>query len=573
MKRFALVLATLATSLAAQDRVMDPRETLRGGLTGDVAAKHVRLVGHAMKAPGFFNADSIGHIKYWNADLAFRGNLVFQGGWHGIQIIDVSNRAAPKVRATIVCPGGQGDPSIYGNLLFMSVEDRNGRVDCGPQGVTDTVSAERFDGVRIFDVSDLDHPKQVATVQTCRGSHTHTLVPDPKDKENVYVYVSGTSAPRSPKELAGCSASPPDSDATTSLFRIDIIKVPLARPQDARVVNSPRIFADTTGNIAGLAKAGSLGPNAQTGSETNRCHDITVYPDMGIAAGACAGNGIILDIRDVVHPKRVDEVSDPNFSFWHSATFSNDAKVVLFTDEWGGGTQPRCRVTDRPEWGADAIFDRSSGKMHFEGYYKLPVPQSENQNCVAHNGALIPVPGRSIMAQGWYQGGMSVVDFTDPHRPMEIAYFDRGPLTDSLVTSGQWGDYWYNGTIFGSEMGRGLDIFELQPSEFLSQNEIDAAKLVKFDTFNPQVQPHFVWPAAFVVARAYMDQLERADALRKAWATPIRRQINAAEKMQGVARKTALNGVAAQLEKDAAGSPDAAKVHALAAVLRDIATK
>ena len=570
MKLHSAVLAAFAVAPVLAAQTPDPRITLTGGLNAQQATKNLRLTGHAMKAPGFFKMDSIGDIAYWNSDLAFRGNLMFQGGWHGIQIWDVSNRAMPKIRSTIVCPGGQGDPSVWGNLLFMSVEARDARIDCGTQGIKDTVSAERFDGVRIFDISDLDHPKQVATVQTCRGSHTHTLVNDPKDKDNVYVYVSGTSSPRSPMELAGCSGGMPDTNSSTALFRIDIIKVPLARPQDAAVVNSPRIFADTAGHMAGLAKSGSLGPGAQEGSETNRCHDITVYPEMRIAAGACAGNGIILDISDVVHPKRIDEVADPNFSFWHSATFSNDAKTVLFTDEWGGGTHARCRATDRPEWGADAIFDRSKGKMRFEGYYKLPVAQSENQNCVAHNGSLIPVPGRNIMAQGWYQGGLSVVDFTDPHMPVEIAYFDRGPLTDSLVTSGVWGGYWYNGQIFGSEMGRGLDIWDLMPSEYLSKNEIDAAKLVKLDMLNPQMQPHIVWPAAFVVARAYMDQLRRGDALRSAWAAPVSRQIDAAEKLSGAARKAALNKLATQLDKDAVGSSDSAKVRALASVLREI---
>jgi hypothetical protein len=524
-----------------------------------------------MKAPGFFRSDSLVDIHYWNSDLAFRGNLVFQGGWHGIQIWDISNPAAPKIRSTIVCPGGQGDPSVYGNLVFMSVQDVSARVDCGTQAMPDTiVDPARARGLRIFDISDLDHPRAVAMVQTCRGSHTHTLVTDPKDAENIYVYISGTSTIRSSTELAGCSAALPADDPNTSQYRIDIIKVPLSHPQDAKIVSQPRIFADSTGNIAGLAKEGSLGPGAQKGSETNRCHDITVYPAMGLAAGACSGNGIILDITDPAHPKRIDEVADPNFSYWHSATFSNDARIVLFTDEWGGGEQARCRVTDRPEWGADAIFNRSSGKMHFEGYYKLPVPQSDNQNCVAHNGSLIPVPGRNILAQAWYQGGMSIVDFTDPHHPMEIAYFDRGPITDSIATSGQWGDYWYNGRIYGSEMGRGLDIFELVPSDQLSQNEIDAAKLVKFETFNPQMQMRLVWPAAFVVARAYMDQLRRGDALRKAWAAPVSRQIDAAEKLTGAARRTALEKLAAQLDKDAIGSSDAARVHALAAVLREI---
>ena len=363
----------------------------------------------------------------------------------------------------------------------MSVEQTRGRIDCGTQGDQDSVSAERFRGVRIFDITDIKKPRQVAAVQTCRGSHTHTLVTVKGDTQNIYVYGSGTSTVRSGEELAGCSGLGPKEDPNTSLYSIDVIQVPLATPEQARIVNRPRIFGDENGDsIAALWAGGDHGPGTQTTSSTNRCHDITVFPEIGLAAGACSGNGILLDISDPVHPVRLDAVADKNFAFWHSATFNNDGTKVLFTDEWGGGTRPRCRATDLPSWGADAIFDIVDRKLKFASYYKMPAAQTDTENCVAHNGALIPVPGRDIMAQAWYQGGVSVFDFTDSAHPVEIAFFDRGPLdAKQLITGGYWSTYWYNGSIYGSEIARGLDVFRLKSSEYLSQNEIAAATLVQ----------------------------------------------------------------------------------------------
>jgi hypothetical protein len=553
----------------------DPRIGLRAGYTDAAeAARNLVLVGHAQRLPNFGNPQNLGDFAFLNGDLAFKGNYAYQGGFNGLQIWDISNPKNPTLRTSFVCPGGQGDPSIYGNLLFFSVEETRGRVDCGGQGVADTVSAERFRGVRIFDVSDLDHPKQVAAVQTCRGSHTHTLVIDPNDPENVYIYVSGTSVVRSGAELAGCAHPTSISDTTTSLFRIDIIKVPLAAPQNARVVNSPRIFADSLGAIAGLWIGGTHGPGTQNTTQTNMCHDITVYSAIGLAAGACSGNGILLDIRDPVHPKRVAAVMDPNFAYWHSATFNNDGTKVLFTDEWGGGMAPRCRPTDKLTWGADAIFNRTGDKMTPAGYYKLPVAQTDQENCVAHNGSLIPVPGRDIMTQAWYQGGVSVFDFTDAAHPKEIAFFDRGPMDSTkLLLGGDWGTYWYNGYIYASEIDRGLDILDLKPSDQLSQNEIDAAKLVRFDTFNPQNQPKLVWPASYVVARAYLDQLVRDKGVTADQSSSIARDLNRAEKLKGASEKAALASLATRLDRDAKTAADPTRVEALAGAVRNLAKR
>jgi hypothetical protein len=423
--------------------------------------------------------------------------------------------------------------------------------------------------VRIFDITDIRSPKQVAAVQTCRGSHTHTLVTDPNDKNNVYIYVSGTSFVRQSEELAGCSGGTPDKDPNTALFRIDVIKVPVASPQDAKIVSSPRVFMDArSGELAGLSSAATHGTGKPT--PTDQCHDITVYSAIGLAAGACSGNGILLDIKDPANPKRVDAVNDPNYAYWHSASFSNDGKKVVFTDEWGGGLGARCRATDPIKWGANAIFTLNNNKLTFADYYKMPAAQGESENCVAHNGSLVPVPGRDILVQAWYQGGVSVMDFTDPMNPMEIAYFDRGPIDPKvLVLGGDWSAYWYNGYIYGSEISRGLDIFELEPSKFLTQNEIDAAKTVRVSELNVQNQQRIEWPRKLVVAKAYLDQLERSQGLSAEQIASLRQAIDKADSSASELKK--LKKLAPAIEKNAAqakNSADAARITALAEILK-----
>jgi len=508
-------------------------------------------------------------LDFANSDLAFKGVNVVMGNFHGFTTYNVEDARKPKLVAAIACPGGQGDVSIYGHLLFMSVEQNRGRLDCGTGGVSQTVSVERFRGVRIFDITDLKNPKQVAAVQTCRGSHTHTLVPSKSDPDNLYVYGSGTSTVRSGEELAGCSGLDPKEDPNTALFSIDVIKVPLKNPEKAAIVARPRIFADaTTGAIAGLWAGGDHGPGTQKTSVTNQCHDITVMPEAGLAAGACSGNGILMDISDPVNPKRLDFVADKNFAYWHSATFNNTGTKVIFTDEWGGGTRARCRATDSLTWGADAIFDIVDRKLVFKGYYKLPAAQGDTENCVAHNGSLVPVPGRDIMVQAWYQGGISVFDFTDSANAKEIAYFDRGPLdAKNLITGGFWSAYWYNGSIYGAEIARGIDVFKLTPSEFLSENELAAANLVRFDEFNSQNQPKVTWPPSFIVAKAYVDQLERGRAIDGARAKALRTAFDQGDKRNKGALDE-LEKAAADLERDAAASNDPVRYKALAEAIR-----
>ncbi|HEX6132459.1 MAG TPA: hypothetical protein VFZ24_00665 [Longimicrobiales bacterium] len=554
----------------------DPRSSLRGGWRDAAAASsNMELVVNVERPEGFVDPGSLGNILLANSDMAFRGNALFLGNFNGFNIYDIADPSAPRLRASVICPGGQGDMSVHGNLLFMSVEMPNGQVDCGTGGaMSDSASTERFLGVRIFDISDLDDPRQVAGVQTCRGSHTHTLVTDPDDDENVYIYVSGTSGVRPETELPGCSGRPPEEDPNTAYFRIEVIRVPLAEPQNATIVNAPRIFADPqTGAIAGLWRGGAHGPGTQQTAVTDQCHDITAYPALGLAAGACSGNGILLDISDAANPRRIDEVVDPNFAYWHSATFNNAGDRVIFTDEWGGGLAPRCRESDDPQWGADAIFELHDRELTQRGYYKLPAPQTEQENCVAHNGSLIPVPGRDIMAQAWYQGGISVFDFTDPADPIEIAYFDRGPLNPGeLLLGGHWSAYWYNGLIYASEIARGLDVFRLTPGEHLSENEIEAAKLVRLETFNPQTQPRIVWPAHFTVARAYIDQLRRGNALPADQLENISATLDRAERQQGAERRSTLTQLARVVNglRARATGVDVRRLELLAAVLPEL---
>jgi hypothetical protein len=515
-------------------------------------------------------------LNFANSDLAFSNDRLFLGNFHGFNTYSVEDPATPKHLVSVVCPGGQGDVSVLGNLLFMSVEQTRGRLDCGVQGVEAPVSTERFRGIRIFDISDVRMPRQVAAVQTCRGSHTHTLVTDPDDEGNVYLYGSGTSSVRSKEELAECSGLKPEEDPNTALFSVDVIQVPVHAPEKARIVNRPRIFADpTTGAIAGLWKGGDHGAGTQKTSETNQCHDITVFPEIGLAAGACSGNGILLDISDPVNPVRIDQVVDKSFAYWHSATFNQDGTKVVFTDEWGGGARPRCRATDPKEWGADAIFDIVNRRLVFRSYYKPPAPQSELENCVAHNGSIIPVPGRDIMVQGWYQGGISVFDFTDSASPVEIAFFDRGPIDSTqLILAGHWSAYWNNGFIYGSEIGRGVDVLRLKPSEFLSQNEIDSASVIRLNEVNTQRHRRVVWPESPIVARAYLDQLERGKGLPPERISAVREALDRAESGAKAAAGD-LHALAVQLEQDvaAASGRDAYRMRSLATTLRTIAAK
>ncbi|MEP7347423.1 MAG: hypothetical protein ABI877_19280 [Gemmatimonadaceae bacterium] len=625
--------------MPAVDPRNDARVGLKAGLTdAGEAISNLKVLAKAASPPGF--------LGITNSDLAFSGNYVIQGNYNGPVIWDVSNPSKPELVTAYTCPASQNDISVYKTLMFMSAEANNGRVDCLPGGVADTVSALRFRGVRVFDISDIKKPRLVANVQTCRGSHTHTVVEDPKDPDNIYIYVSGSAGIRSPNELAGCVRETPDKDANSSLLRIEIIKVPVNNPERSAIVSRANIFSGLTvtpshgasgEDLSNAAKAAAAarasggftavipasgqeivlggqfitvqldsivkargGEGVPTAADTaalrtglqglvnkmfgsaptpgspiaagRQCHDITVYPSLGLAGGACEGHGLLIDISDPVNPKRLDAVADSNFAYWHSATFNNDGTKILFSDEWGGGGAPKCRASDKKEWGSDAIFSIVNRKMKFESYYKIPTIQTSEENCVAHNGSLIPIPGRDVMVQAWYQGGISVFDWTDAAHPFEMAYFDRGPVDSTrMAMGGSWSVYWYNGALVSSEIARGLDVAELTPSRFISQNEIDAAKSVHWTHLNAQGQPKIEWPPTFALARAFVDQLERKKCLPANRISEVRQALSNAERAPGGAQRSSqLSALASQLDTDARGSCDAPKVEMLKKAVTDL---
>jgi hypothetical protein len=588
----------LPALLAAQTYPMrDARSNLKHGrLDAGEAALNMRLVSFTPKAAIF---DTARGLTFINSDLAFKDKYVYQGNFSGFTIWDVSDPTTPKAVSAISCVTSQGDPSIYGNLLFLSAEGTANRNDCAKGGVENP--KDNMMGVRIYDVSNPAAPRLVKNVQTCKGSHTHTIVPHPKDKNTIYIYVSGGRDARPDSVMAGCKSGTDAADETNSLFRLDVIKVPLRNPERAEVVTGARVFTglEPAPRATGRPpRGGRRAPGADTTQPAptppaptgpRNCHDVTVYPALGLLAGACGSYGILVDVSNPEKPVRLDAKADTNFSLWHTAVFSNDGKKVVFTDEWGGGTSPMCQANSMMEMGGNTILSIDAKRKYTQhAYFKIPTAQMAEENCVSHNGGLIPVPGRDIMVQGWYQGGVSVMEFTDPDHPKELAYFDRGSIDPPRdvdaptgvgtgnrpqrgTIGGSWGAYWWNGHIYSSELDRGFDIFELLPSDELSANEIAAAKLVRWSEYNPQSQPKIEWPAAFPVVRSYLDQLVRWNGLAAARTTAIASALDAAEKRNGKSRRDALNVLAAQVDKDVAAAKDPERVKAMSAAIKSLA--
>jgi len=542
-------------------------------------------------------------LTFINSDLAFGTHFVYQANFAGFTIWDITDPAKPVMASATRCITSQGDPTIYGHLLFLSAEGAGNRNDCGDGGVQDP--KDHMAGVRIYDVSDPKAPKLIRNVQTCKGSHTHTLVPSPKDPRTIYLYVSGQQAARPDSELAGCKNGTDPADPSNSLFQLDIIRVPLDRPEQAEVIPGARIF---TGLDAGgeckqfcapveprrQAAAGGTRPAPDPAMPTGprNCHDVTAYPAMNLLAASCSTYSIVVDISNPEKPFRLDALTDTNnFQGRHTAAFSNDGKKLIQTDEWGGGTGPMCQASSMIELGGNTVITLDAKKKQTQrAYFKLPSAQAAEENCVSHNGGIIPVPGRDLYVQGWYQGGVDIMDFTNPDSTFEIGYFDRGSINPPKLIDGpqpppgtpevrgggntiggSWGAYYWNGLIFSSELDRGMDILELTPSAQLSANEIAAAKLVRFTDYNPQSQPKMTWPPAFVVVRSYLDQLVRSSGLASARTAAISSALDMAEMKTGAARATALNALAQQVGRDVAGARDGARVRTMAGEIRRLA--
>lgn len=578
----------------------DPRSTLKPGrYDAGVAEKNMRLVSTVPKPAEF---DTASGLKFINSDMAFRGNYVYQANFAGFSIWNISNPAKPVMESVVRCITSQGDPTIYGNLLFLSAEGPGNRNDCGDGGVQDP--KDHMAGVRIFDVSNPKAPKLIKNVQTCKGSHTHTLVPSRTNKNIIYLYVSGQQGARPETELAGCKNGNDPADKTNSLYQLDIIKVPLDNPERAEVIPGARIFTGLGG--AGECKQFCLPANPRAAGRPPRaapaedmpdgprnCHDVTAYPELNMLAASCSTHSIMVDISNPEKPFRIDALSDTNnFQGRHTAAFSNDGKKLIQTDEWGGGTGPMCQASSMIELGGNTVITLDAKKKQAQrAYFKIPSAQAAEENCVSHNGGIIPVPGRDLYVQGWYQGGISIMDFTDADKAFEVGYFDRGSITPPRpvdvpaaaaanpavrgggnAIGGSWGAYYWNGLIFSSELDRGMDILELTPSAELTANEIAAAKLVTFTEYNPQSQPKMTWPPAFVVVRSYLDQLVRGNGLAADRTSAIASALDAAEMKSGLARSSALRALAVQVDGDAKSAKDGARVRTMAGEIRRLAT-
>ena len=577
----------------------DPRSGLKSGrYDAGVAEKNMRLISTVPKPAPF---DTVRGLTFINSDLAFRGNYVYQANFAGFSIWDITDPAKPVMTAVVRCITSQGDPTIYGNLLFLSAEGAGNRKDCGDGGVQDP--KDHMAGVRIFDVSNPKAPKLVKNVETCKGSHTHTLVPSPTNKRIIYLYVSGQQAARPETELAGCKNGTDAADPTNSLYQLDIIKVDLDKPEQATVIPGARIFTGLDGASECRRYCAPVDPRrAQRARPADdflaagprNCHDVTAYPAMNLLAASCSTHSILVDISNPEKPFRINALADTNnFQGRHTAAFSNDGKKLIQTDEWGGGTGPMCQASSMIELGGNTVITLDGTKKQTQrAYFKLPSAQAAEENCVSHNGGIIPVPGRDLYVQGWYQGGISIMDFTSADSAFEVGYFDRGSIDPPRpvdvpsaaaagmnpnvrgggnVIGGSWGAYYWNGLVFSSELDRGMDILELTPSAELTANEIAAAKLVRFEEYNPQSQPKMTWPPAFVVVRSYLDQLVRGQGLASSRTTAIDAALTAAEQQSGAGRASALRTLATQVDRDMSGAKDGARVRAMAGEIRRLA--
>jgi len=433
-------------ALAAPAAAHDDREAGADWLIGAGAADH----------PGWYTPSPEGSTEnlelvasvartrrdstYRNSDLAFWGKYAYAGHYDGFQIVDVSDPESPRQVVDMLCPGSQHDVSVWRNLLFVSVETPRSSPACNsvPQ-------SPGFEGIRIFDVSRPARPELVAGVPTDCGSHTHTLVPDLRNRR-VLLYVASYTAsviPRTPHYGNECARF--DANGERAHNKISVVEVPVNYPEAAEVVSEPRFPQNDRNGVPGY-----LG-----------CHDITVYMQIDRAASACMDEGQIWDISNPVHPRTIARIHNPNVEFFHSAAFSWDGRTVVFGDEAGGGTGPRCRAMDPSTLGALWFYDMASLDTMDNStveeplsHWKVPRVQGELPNCTMHNFNVLPTDDRNVLVSSAYAAGTTVLDFTDPRNPREIAYHDpHGANT--------WSSYWYNGRIYTNDGGRGFDVMRL----------------------------------------------------------------------------------------------------------------
>ncbi len=397
-------------------------------------------------------------FDFFNSDMAFWGDTLVQGSYDGFRLIDISQPTAPRLIADVECRGPQGDVSIWENLVFVSVDRPQTTPRCNSE------DAEKVDplfvppqggweGIRVFDISQPRQPRLVTSVATDCGSHTNTLVPD-LEHHRLLLYVSSYALAVQPDLAPGC---------TNPHGHISVVEVPLDDPATASVIAEPHLF-DTP--------VWKVWPGAPEGYEdTAGCHDITIYEPKHLAAAACMSEGQIWDISDPVHPVTLAHVDLGDVSFWHSAAWSSDGSVVAFGDE----NLAPAGCTDAP-LGAIWFYNVDDpAAPQLEGRFSLDRYQG-SEICSAHMFNVIPGIDRDLLVSAFYAGGTSVIDFTDPTQPEEIAYFDVGGRTPG----DEWASYWYNGYIWASDHLRGLDVFQLDLP--------DVAGATELPHLNPQTQ-------------------------------------------------------------------------------------
>ena len=446
--RFVVPLLVIAAMLpAARPAMADPTGPPGSGSGQDQHSRNMKLLGSSPKT------------GTTNSDLAFWGKIAYQGNYNGFRVIDISRPDRPSVLADVDCGSGQGDVTVWQNILVRSVDYPMTERSCAGERSPDPTLPGQFEGVQIFDVSDPRHPQLTKLVDTDCGSHTNTLIPDPAHGR-VLIYVLSYFLLPGPKCGDGREANPLHA-------KFSIVSVPLTHPQDAAVVATPPIDAEP------FALEG-LGP-------TIGCHDVGVFMPLHLAAVACLSEAQLWDISDPLHPRTITRIQepDPGFEIWHSAAWTWDGKYIIFGDESDSGS---CHG-DQTEMDGQVWFyrlgDLRQGGTTPVGSFLIPRDQGD-EYCSAHMFNVIPVENRYVLVSSWYGGGVDVIDFTDPAHAVEVGYYD----VESPQQGSHWAAYWYNGFIYGSDIPNGFDTF------LFSGRQRAGAK--RFGHLNPQTQESYL---------------------------------------------------------------------------------